>query len=114
MAAIPITINGVVCDLYGRTITGPIKIVGEAMISGLHVGGGPLPGGPDNGPPRPPLSIWGGAIDPYPGHPLPEPPGKPPEVTDPPVTWKAVWHPTEGWIVVGLINPDIEHPVPST
>lgn len=93
MAAVNITINGVICDLYGRTITGPVKIVGEAMYSGLGVGGGPIfpqpPGGGEG--------IWGPG-DPRPTPPIanvpgidnPDPPGKP-EVPPP-----SIWPPGPG------------------
>lgn len=117
MAAVPITINGVFCDKYGRTIT-PCMIVGEATLTGLGVGGGPIvpPDKPGTGDPP---GIWGGPIDPYPGHPLPEPPGKPdqPPPIDPntpPVHWKPVWTPTNGWVVVGIVDPSVDHVVPSS
>lgn len=141
MAGVQVTIDGVIWDKHlkaGR----PVTIIGEAILTGLGVGGGPIMppegggggGAPDhiwgggNVPmPTPPIAnvpgapgypgggkppgIWGGPIDPYPGHPLPEPPGKPEEPVQPPIEWKAVWHPTAGWVVVGI--PTIEHPVPS-
>lgn len=132
MAAVPITLVGVSTDDSGQARN--VTFVGMASITGLGVGGGPMPPGrppgtiwPDPGPlPHPehpiapggrPPGIWGGPIDPYPGHPLPEPPrpgDKPPDPVTPPVKWKAVWHPTDGWIVVGVIDPSVEHPVPST
>lgn len=107
MAAVPVTINGVIIDLYGRTIMGPVKIVGEIMKSGVGVGGGPIipppsgggeppgiwpgPGDPDfpgdGKPPRPPTGIWPGPGDPdYPIKPVPPqvpnvpPPGSPPVI----------------------------------
>lgn len=89
MAEVPITINGVICDLYGRTITGPVKIVGSAMITGLGVGGGPIipPGSggqpPSDAHPAHPIVLpgdpsWG---DPHPAHPIviPPPPTEPPD-----------------------------------
>lgn len=67
MAEVPITINAVICDLYGRTISGPLKIVGSASITGLGVGGGPIIP-PDAGSPGQPPSIWPGPGDPdFPG-----------------------------------------------
>lgn len=117
MAAVPVTIDGVLCDLYGRTIQ-RVKLVGEMIRSDVGIGGGPIippPNGPpDEKPPRPPLGIWPGPGDPdFPGG---RPPDgvKPPDPVGPPVSWKAVWHPTEGWIVVGIINPSVDHPVPSS
>lgn len=71
MAAVPITINGVLCDKYGRTIQ-QVVLVGDATITGVGVGGGPIvpPEGGGEGPP----SIW-----PSPGHPAhPIAPGGPP------------------------------------
>lgn len=93
MAAVKITINGVICDMYGRTISGPVKIVGEAMYSDRGVGGGPLPGGggpvdPGYGYPETPVDpgygipegrpphIWG-PTDPRPTPPIALPPGYP-------------------------------------
>lgn len=140
MAGVEVTISGVIWDKQlkaGR----PVTIIGEAILTGLGVGGGPImppEGGGGSGPvdpgygkpmppdmiwggrpgpgpgggwvPKPP-GIWGGPIDPYPGHPLPEPPGKPEEPIQPPIDWKVVWHPTEGWLVVGI--PNVLHPTPS-
>lgn len=142
MSAVEVTVSGVLFDKQNRTVQN-VVLIGEATLTGLGVGGGPMPPGP--GSPGQPPSIWpspghpahpivlppeqppGGGqppsiwpnppegIAPHPEHPivLPEPPDKPPEPIAPPVSWKAVWHPTEGWIVVGVISPEIEHPVPS-
>jgi hypothetical protein len=107
MAAVPITISGVLCDKYGRTIQ-PVTIVGEATLTGLGVGGGPIvppgqPGGPDHiwGPtdpfPTPPIAnvpgapgyrppgdhIWG-PTDPRPTPPIANVPGLPPMPDEPP------------------------------
>jgi hypothetical protein len=98
MPAVPITLVGISTDDTGQARS--VTFVGMASITGLQVGGGPMPGGkppvisggpidpyPDAGlpmpqPPRPPV-ISGGPIDPYPdaGLPLPQPPngGQPPE-----------------------------------
>lgn len=75
MAEVPITINGVVCDLYGRTISGPLKIVGSASITGLSVGGGPIYPSPppDSGGPGGD-HIWG-PTDPRPTPPIANVPG---------------------------------------
>lgn len=106
MAAVKITINGVICDMYGRTITGPVKIVGEAMYTELGVGGGPMPPGepvdpgygvpierPEHpiyyppgiwGPPTMPPGYWGGGMgpgvkpQPHPEHPIVIPPTEQP------------------------------------
>lgn len=109
MAAIKATFNGVIIDLYGRVISGPVKIVGELMYSDRGVGGGPLPGGPgDGGGGGDPPGIWGGPIDPYPDHglPVPQPPIKPPEgpaddngfIKPPPAEGGWAYHQTYGWM----------------
>jgi hypothetical protein len=135
MAAVEITISGVLYDKYNRTQQN-VVLFGEASITGLQIGGGPMP--PGGGPSLPPWwpghpehpippTVWpqppgGGQPQPpwWPGHPehpipptvWPQPPTeKPPEPIQPPVEWKAVWHPTEGWIVVGI--PTGEHVTPS-
>lgn len=148
MAAVNITIDGVLCDKYGRTIT-PVKLVGEATLTGLGVGGGPImpPGNGGGGGNGKPPGIWGGGNTPMPTPPIanvpgidnPDPPGKPdvpPPTVWPPgpgidwpehpivlppdegvippgtlVTWKPVWTPDDGWMVVGF--PNIPHPAPS-
>lgn len=81
MAAVPITINGVICDLYGRTITGPVKIVGELVRSDVGIGGGPIIPPPGDKPPGSPPGIWPGPGDPdfpgggyHPAHPIVLPP----------------------------------------
>ena len=72
MAAVEVTITGMLYDKTART-TQNVVLVGEASLTGLGVGGGPLPGGP--GRPEPPLGIWG-PTDPRPGYGLPgQPPG---------------------------------------
>lgn len=74
MAEVPVTINGVICDLYGRTITGPIKLVGSMSRTGLGVGGGPIYPPPDGGEEGRPPGIWGGSNEGFPTHPGPLPP----------------------------------------
>ena len=113
MAAVEITISGALYDKLNRT-TQAVLLVGEATLTGLGVGGGPIIPPPGNPPGQPP-GIWGGPIDPYPGHPLPpsglhpahpivlppDPPTEPP--VDPPtkppsVEWHWCWNPNVGWI----------------
>lgn len=74
MAAVEVTISGVLFDKYART-TRPVVLIGEASLTGLGVGGGPMPPGQGGGSPGDPPGIWGGPIDPYPDHGLP---GRPP------------------------------------
>jgi hypothetical protein len=61
----------------------PVTIVGMMSYSGLEVGGGPLPGGPD----QPPV---------YPAHPIA--PGGPPPTVMPPIYYPPVYpaHPIAG------------------
>lgn len=94
MAEVPVTITGVIADLTGKTITGPVKFLGSMVRTDLGVGGGPIfppeggGGGGDNKPP----GIWGGGNEPFPTPPIhiPKPPdvfpGPPPDglAKDPP------------------------------
>ena len=69
MAAVELTFSGVLYDKLSRT-TRPVVLIGEASLTGLGVGGGPiLPGDPPQ--------IWG-PTDPRPGWGLP---------SEPPVIW---------------------------
>lgn len=127
MAAVPVTISGVLLDKLGRTIQ-QVTLVGEATLTGVGVGGGPLPGGDeDNGKPgiwpgRPahpiapggePPSIW-----PSPGtpeHPIVLPPGiwpDPPSVGGkPPTIWPSPGHPEHPIEIpppAGVNGPDLE------
>lgn len=109
MAEVPITINGVICDLYGRTITGPIKLVGSAMLTGLGVGGGPIipPDGggiqpPSDAHPSHPIALpgdpwWGQDL--HPAHPIVIPPGwgEGPPVDPPPTGGIKPPPPDGGW-----------------
>jgi hypothetical protein len=98
MSAADVTISGILYDKLNRT-TQQVVLIGEATLTGLGVGGGPMPGGP-------PPGLWppGSGID-MPTHPwVPpslQPPTQPP--TDPTVPkppppnggWG--WHPEYGW-----------------
>jgi len=77
MAAVEVTITGMLYDKTART-SQSVVLVGEASLTGLELGGGPMPGGPG----RPPLGIWGGGGVPMPTPPIhlgpggePQPPG---------------------------------------
>jgi len=97
MAAIEVTISGVLYDKLSRT-TRPCVLIGEASVTGLEVGGGPMPGGPGGGggggaPPhpahpiwRPDLGFWGGRPPEYVDNspPQPQPPEGPPNGGQPP------------------------------
>ena len=54
MAEVNITVSGVLCDKYGRTIT-PCTLVGQASLTGLSVGGGPIE--PPEGITEPPIDL---------------------------------------------------------
>lgn len=123
MASVAIQISGVLYDKYSRT-SRPVVIFGDAALTGLEVGGGPIipgeppgiwpsPGHPAHpiAPGGPPPGIW-----PSPGvptHPIvippdlgvmvvPKPPESPPKTPDQPVAPSAEtqnygWHPAFGW-----------------
>jgi hypothetical protein len=72
MAAVEVTISGVLYDKYNRT-TQQVVLVGEGSLTGLGVGGGPMPPGqgcgglppgfypgdpPDRPRPTPPIAGW--------------------------------------------------------
>src|SRR5499427_9936408 len=86
MAAIPITFNGVLYDLYGRT-TQRVVFIGEASYSDLGIWSGPIipPQQPPQQPPGQPIHpIWG-------------PPGfAPPGPGMPPGIWGGPWVPPGG------------------
>lgn len=77
MAAVNVTITGVIADLHGRTISGPVKILGELVRSDVGIGGGPMPPGEGGGDPP---GIWPdpGPL-PHPEHPI-APGGRPPSI----------------------------------
>lgn len=122
MAAIEITISGVCYDKLART-TRPIVIIGEASLTGLGVGGGPIIPPSDPGahpehpifyPPRPEHPIF---YPPHPEHPIVLPPDKP---TDPPTepptnpadpAWSWCWNPNTGWIPA-YVSEGKPHPIP--
>lgn len=124
MAEVPVNINGVIIDYYGRTIMGPIKIVGQLSRSDVGVGGGPMPPGdggggggggegiwgPGDPRPQPPIANVPGIDNPdppgfgqHPAHPIVLPPDRP---TDPPTepptqpedpNWQWGWNRSLGW-----------------
>ena len=116
MAAVSVTINGVIWDKQWRTAR-PVVLIGEAFLTGLEVGGGPIiPDQPPTSPGSPAFPIWGppgfrpGAGFPdKPGYPtIPDqpieppidvPPDAPPEsiVKPPPADGGWGWSPAYGW-----------------
>lgn len=143
MAAVEVTITGLLYDKINRT-TQNVVLIGEATLTGVGVGGGPII--PPEQPGKPP-GIWGGGNVPMPTPPIANVPGapgyrppgtgiwpNPPEgqapipehpivlppegetpppidPSTPPITWKPVWTPSDGWVVVGI--PNVPHPSPS-
>lgn len=137
MAAVEVTITGVLYDKLNRT-TQQVVLIGEASLTGLGVGGGPMPPGQGGG--QPPI-IWGGGNQPFPTPPIHIPPPQVPPpsiwppgpgidfpahpiVLPPPIggeippiepgsiiNWTPVWTPDNGWQVIGI--PQIPHPAPS-
>lgn len=70
MAAVELTISGLLYDKVNRT-TQQVVLIGEASLTGLGIGGGPIIGGPGKPPDGPPNVIWPGP-GPLPGvgHPI--------------------------------------------
>jgi hypothetical protein len=111
MAAVEVTISGILYDKVNKSSQN-VVLIGEATLTGLGVGGGPMPPGP--GRPEPPLGFWGGDA-PWPGYATPPiyipplPPVDPPP--EGPIEWHTAWSATTGWIVVGV--PTGKHVTPS-
>lgn len=85
MAAVEITIQGMLYDKVSRTYLQNVTIVGNASLTGLGVGGGPIVP-PEGGGSEPPLGIWG-PTDPRPTHPITGLPGYGPPIGQPPGIW---------------------------
>ena len=102
MAAVPVTIVGIETRDDGSSSN--VTIVGLASLTGLAVGGGPMPGGP-------PPQIWG-PTDPRPTPPIAGIPGLP--GYEPPLT---IWGPTDPRpthpIVIPPPPPDVDQPPPA-
>lgn len=106
MAAVEVTLSGVLYDKLSRTVR-PVVFIGEASLTGLEVGGGPIMPPPfDPNAPRPshpiakPGDPWWGS-DLRPSHPiaLPGDPWWPKPPIDPPDPPTAVKPPPDdgGW-----------------
>lgn len=104
MSAVDVTITGVLYDKVNRTVQA-VVLIGEASLTGLGIGGGPIlppasPGVPTHPIMLPGMPGWG---DPHPAHPIvvPEPPTEPPPdqgtVKPPPPGGGWGWHPDYGW-----------------
>lgn len=112
MAAVGVTISGYLADKYGRWVR-PVTLVGEASLTDVGIGGGPIipPGNggpPSDAHPAHPIVLpgdpsWG---DPHPAHPIVIPPDRPPGfplpppdggVKPPPPNGGWGYHPDYGW-----------------
>jgi hypothetical protein len=71
MASVPIEVRGTLYDLQTKS-SRQVFLVGEASLSGVGVGGGPII--PPDKPPGSPPGIWG-PTDPRPNPPIAFPPG---------------------------------------
>lgn len=91
MAAVEVTISGVLYDKLNRT-TQQVVLIGEATLTGLGIGGGPMPPGPGG-----PVHIWG-PTDPRPSPPIANVPGLPP--TQNPPGWGL--HPSHPIMLPGM------------
>ena len=115
MAAVEVTITGTLYDKLNRT-TQQVVLIGEASLTGIGIGGGPILGGGGGDAPRPshPISLpgdpwWGSNTANRPTHPIalpgdpwwPQPPTEPPEPPDmpkpPPPEGGWGYHPDYGW-----------------
>lgn len=129
MAAVEITISGILYDKQAKT-SQQVALIGEAILTDLSVGGGPIIPEPPK-PEEPPPGIWPGPGDPdFPGDGKPDvpPPSIWPDPGDPDypilnppdkpiepgtiITWTPVWTPGKGWFVIGV--PNVPHPAPSS
>ena len=115
MAAVEVTITGMLYDKINRT-TQNVVLIGEASLTGLGVGGGPIvpPSGGGGHPPGPVDPGWGFPVEgrPHPEHPIYYPPLVPPSLVPPePVVPGAPTTPvpppagTAGWPVTGIVPP---------
>jgi hypothetical protein len=112
MAQVPVSMQVMIYPRDKSVKPYPATVVGNAWITGLSVGGGPVEPPPDIQP-KPPLVIWGGPIDPYPdiGFPAPQPPpDKPPATAEPPHegwNWSAA---KNGWYYLHVPGPGEAQP----
>lgn len=104
MAAVEITIQGMLYDKVSRTYLQNVTIVGNASLTGLGVGGGPIVP-PEGGGSEPPLGIWG-PTDPRPTHPITGLPGYGPPIGQPPHPAHPIVLPPE------QVPPDMKPPEP--
>jgi hypothetical protein len=125
MAAVEVTISGVLYDKFNRT-TQQVVLIGEATLTGIGVGGGPIipPAQPPGEPGIPTFPIAGYPDFPYPSQPIYRPgyPGgsPPPSFPRPPVTLPPEVTPpnpgdpptalpppagSAGWPVQGIVPP---------
>lgn len=87
MAAVEVTISGVLFDKLNRT-TQQVVLIGEATLTGVGVGGGPIYPPSEKPPGERPPGIWG-PPGPWPTPPIHLPPGS----DRPPGTWGGAGEP---------------------
>ena len=109
MSAVEVTITGMLYDRANRT-TQSVVLIGEATLTGLGVGGGPVI------PPEKPPGIWG-PTDPRPTPPIysPQPPSiptePPPDGGDKPPPESGGWGYVAEWSAWGYF-PGTDHAGP--
>lgn len=117
MAAVGVTISGILYDKKAKTQQN-VALIGAISLTGIGVGGGPIiPGGPpsDAHPEHPiviPPTIWPDppeGVAPHPEHPIVIPP--PAGVEGPGLEVQVVWTAETGWAVI--LVPTGTHPAPS-
>lgn len=109
MAAVEVTISGILYDKLNRT-TQNVVLIGEATLTGLGVGGGPIipPGQPPSSGAHPEHPIYyppviSGPPGPWPTPPIyippcpDQPPPDPGTPKPPPPEGGWGWHPEYGW-----------------
>lgn len=123
MSGVNVTITGVLFDRLNRTAQN-VTLIGEALLSDLEVGGGPIipPPRPGGRPPNPDLpGKPTHPIPPIPEHPIVLPPGGGTPPTEPPIdpptqppqpSWSWVWNPQTDWIPAYVPEGGKPHPVP--
>jgi hypothetical protein len=98
MGVVPVTFSGMIYPKNKKDPPYPAVFVGSAWVTGLGVGGGPMPGGPGGEPPHvePPPHVEH-PIELPPDTPPPEIPSPPTEAKPPPPEGGWGWSPEYGW-----------------
>lgn len=107
MASVPVTISGVLYDKINRT-SQAVVLIGEASLTGLGVGGGPIYPPEGSGPVDPDYGVPGGR-PPHVEHPIPPRPEHP-IVLPPDPSWPPIDAHPEHPIVIPPPNIPTEPP----